>query len=70
MELKCPYCKSDLVEGFIGGQRYFLKWYDKDISFVEKYTIMGGEIVCGCSRIKSYRCINCNKIIIDLDEND
>ncbi len=39
MKLKCPYCKSDLIEGFINSGRYSFKWHNKDVNFIEKYTV-------------------------------
>ena len=68
MELKCPYCKSDLIQGFIDSGRYSFKWHNKELTIIEKCTVFGGEVLSCSDKIKSYRCKNCNKIIVDLNE--
>jgi len=68
MELECPYCKSDLIEGYIDSGRYVFKWHNNDMKLIEKITVFGGETLSVNPRIKSYRCKNCNKIIVDLNE--
>lgn len=72
MELKCPYCNSDLIEGFIDSPMTSLRWHNKNAGFFEKYTVFGGEVLCNHNSdfIKCYRCKNCNKLIIDLNELD
>lgn len=70
MELKCPYCKSDLTEGHINCGRFGFRWFNKNLNFIEKYTVFGGELLCAYEKIKSYRCKNCNKIIIDFNERE
>ncbi|NMB27789.1 MAG: hypothetical protein GX987_07055 [Tissierellia bacterium] len=67
-KLKCPYCKSDLIEGFINSGRYSFKWHNKDVNFIEKYTVFGGEVLSENTIIKCFRCKDCNKVIIDLNE--
>ncbi len=66
MELVCPYCSSNLIQGFIDSGRYSFKWHNEEMKIIEKYTVLGGEVLSYKSKIKSYRCNNCNKIIIDL----
>lgn len=69
MTLKCPYCKCDLIEGFIDSGKFSLRWHDENAGFFEKNTAFGGEVLCNnTSLIKCYRCKSCNKIIIDLNE--
>lgn len=70
MILKCPYCKCDLIEGFIDSPKCSLRWCNENAGFLEKYTIFGGETLYNNNSplIKCYRCKNCNKIIIDLNE--
>lgn len=67
MELVCPYCSSNLIQGFIDSGRYSFKWHNKEQNIIEKYTVLGGEVLSRKSKIISYRCNNCNKIIIDLN---
>ncbi|WP_442870164.1 PF20097 family protein [Anaerosolibacter sp.] len=38
------------------------------MSLFEKYTVFGGEFISENPKVSCYRCKNCNKIIIDLDE--
>lgn len=68
MKLECPYCKSDLIEGFIDSGRYSFKWHEKNMSLIEKITVFGGEVLSENPKVKCFRCKNCNKIIIDLNE--
>jgi hypothetical protein len=69
LKLKCPYCNCDLIEGFIDSPQCSLRWHSKDAKFLEKYTVFGGEVLCNNNLfIKCYRCKNCNKIIIDINE--
>ncbi|CEO26145.1 PF20097 family protein [Paraclostridium sordellii] len=67
MEKTCPYCKGELTQGFIDGDRGSLKWHNENMGILEKYTIFGGEKLSINSRIKCLRCEKCNKIIIDLE---
>lgn len=68
MQLECPYCKNGLRKGFIEAWKAHLKWKYENTNLFEKYTELGGEFLNNSSRISGYRCKNCNKIIIDLDE--
>ena len=68
MNLECPYCKSEMVQGFIDSGRYSFKWHNEELSIIEKYTVFGGEVLSYDSQIASCRCKNCNKTIIDLNE--
>lgn len=67
MENICPYCKSDLIAGFIDGGKFAFKWHSENPSFLEKHTVFGGEKLAQNPFIKCFRCANCNKIIIDLN---
>ncbi|SNS99025.1 hypothetical protein SAMN05446037_10322 [Anaerovirgula multivorans] len=67
MDLNCPYCNNELIEGFIRGGRYTFKWYTENMSFIAKHTEFGGEIISENPKVKCYRCKSCNKIIIDID---
>lgn len=68
MKLECPYCKNELTKGFIDSGRYSFKWHDENMGLLEKVTVFGGEVLSANARVKCYRCKNCNKIIIDLDD--
>ena len=75
--MKCPYCGSDLVPGYIHGTsrpiNYSLKWLRgglKPTLFnLELNGIKLGHYGVNTEwKVKSYRCIKCNKIIIDLND--
>jgi Domain of unknown function (DUF6487) len=68
LKSECPYCKGELTEGFIYGGRYSFKWYTEDMNFFAKHTVFGGESLSSNPKVKCYKCNNCNKIIIDLNE--
>jgi len=68
MKSECPYCKNELIKGFIRSGKYSFKWHDKNIGLLEKATVFGGEVLSNNTLVKCYRCKNCNKIIIDLDK--
>lgn len=64
----CPYCNNKLTKGYIDGGKFFLRWHNEKMGFLEKHTIFGGEILSESNLVESYRCKTCNKIIIDLDQ--
>lgn len=71
MKLECPYCKSELIKGYIGNfHNGSFKWYNTNIKLVNKFTVFGGEILKThmTGKTECYKCKSCNKIIIDLDE--
>lgn len=68
MKLECPYCKDELVKGFINSGRFSMKWHDTDVAMLEKAATFGGEVLSNKTLVKCYRCRNCSKIIINLDE--
>lgn len=68
MNLECPYCKSELMKGSIDRPRCSLQWHDENMSILEKIGVVGGEILTEKMRIKCYRCRDCHKIIIDLNQ--
>lgn len=69
MKLECPYCKGQLAKGFIGNfHNCSFRWYEEKLKFLEQLTAFGGEKLSTTIKLESYRCRDCNKIIIDLDE--
>ena len=59
MEMKCPYCNSEMVNQ----DRYALKWKsEKKGAKSVKLTSMLTQ-----TYVDAYLCRNCNKIIIDVD---
>ncbi|MCT4619105.1 MAG: PF20097 family protein [Marinisporobacter sp.] len=68
MKLECPYCKNELIKGFIYSGRYSFKWHDENAGLLERVTVFGGEVLSDNIKVICYRCKNCNKIIIDLNE--
>lgn len=67
MENLCPYCKGELIKGFIDSGKYSFKWHSENLNILEKYTVFGGEKLGHNTLIACVRCENCNKIIIDLN---
>ena len=58
MEMKCPYCNSEMEKG-----EYALKWKsEKKGAKSVKLTSMLTQ-----TYVDAYLCRNCNKIIIDVD---
>ncbi len=43
MELVCPYCSSNLIQGFIDSVKYPFKWHNKELKIIEKYTVFVGK---------------------------
>lgn len=63
MEMKCPYCNSEMEKGEINQDRYALKWKSekKGAKSVKLTSMLTQTYVDACL------CRNCNKIIIDVD---
>ncbi len=70
--MECPYCQRELVEGYIYGDRYLLKWLPAN-----KKLFLG--LACGSEKlpnvensfrpkVRAYRCYECKKMIIDLEQ--
>lgn len=75
--MKCPYCGSNLVSGYIYGANrpvnHSLKWLREDLN-PSLYNLELNGIKLGHygvniePKVKGYRCMKCNKIIIDLNQ--
>ncbi|MCT4619861.1 MAG: PF20097 family protein [Marinisporobacter sp.] len=68
MKLEYPYCKNELIKGFFYSGGCSFKWHDENAGLLERTIGFGGEIVSHNEKVICYRCKNCNKIIIDLNE--
>ncbi len=73
MVVNCPYCKKELISGFIYGDRYALKWLPEEKKLTGGIFAFGGERIgtkghLKRPRVKGYKCTSCNKIVIDLNE--
>jgi hypothetical protein len=68
MELKCPYCQAELIEGFMYAGKYSFKWYTEDMSIMAKYFGFGGDVLSDNPKVICYRCKECNKLIVDLNK--
>jgi len=75
----CPYCKSQMTNGFIYGNRYPLKWFFKDEKQLLNRFVGAGEIIgskrislsdssiaFGRPKVACFKCETCKTIIIDL----
>lgn len=67
MSENCPYCQSELEKGSVDSGRYSFKWHKESIGLLEKITVFGGEVLSRDARVEAYRCIDCNKIIINTE---
>ncbi len=74
--MNCPYCRQTLESGFIYGDRYKMKWLEETKKLFLGIFALGSRVIqyenrnlFGRPKIKSYLCPNCNKMIIDLNEN-
>lgn len=72
IEIKCPYCSGVMINGYIYGDRYKLKWLP------EEKNLLLGVWARGCielgeggglerSRVKASMCPGCGKLIIDMN---
>jgi hypothetical protein len=66
--MKCPYCSEDMIQGYIYGDRYALKWSSQKLilgTWVQNGIKLGnsGDII---SRpcVEAYSCEFCKKMII------
>jgi len=74
--MDCPYCRHTLEPGFIYGDRYKMKWLVETKKLFLGIFAWGSQSIQYQTRglfsrpkIKSYKCSNCNKMIIDLNDN-
>lgn len=69
--MECPYCKNEMTEGYIYGQSYSLKWLPADKKLLAGLAIGGLKLKSstfwGRQNVKAFRCENCNKLIIDVE---
>ena len=63
--MKCPYCNSKMEKGEINQDRYPLKWKseNRSVKSVKLTSLLTKTYV------EEYMCRECNKIIIDINEN-
>jgi len=59
--MKCPYCKTEMEKGFIGGGRG-VYWSEKKSPFFVMKS-RGDIVVAKMSGVESYLCRKCRKII-------
>ncbi len=70
--MKCPYCENKLTPGYIYGDRYALKWLPDNKKLTLGFAI-GSETLPSSNHslrpsVKTYKCNDCKKMIIDLIE--
>jgi hypothetical protein len=71
--MECPYCKKEMIKGYIYGERYSLKWLPADKKLYAGIYAIGAISLKSDSfwarqRAKAYRCSDCNKLIIDIND--
>lgn len=70
--MECPYCKKEMIEGYIYGESYALKWLPADKELLGGTFALGGiklksSMFGGRQNVKAFNCLDCNKLIIDLN---
>lgn len=70
---KCPFCENILVDGFIYGDRYALKWLPKNKKLFLGLFAVGGIKISdyeqGRPGVRALNCSNCKKMVIDYHGN-
>lgn len=71
--MECPYCKKEMIEGYIYGESLALKWLPADKEFLGGTFAVGGiklksNTFWGRQNVKAFNCLDCNKLIINLDK--
>lgn len=75
--MNCPYCNKKLISGFIYGGGYGVRkgiiWLPENIEPTLEAWVFESEKLnknnfLSEAKVKSYKCSNCRKIIIDLDD--
>jgi hypothetical protein len=70
--VECPYCQKELVEGYIYGDRYSLKWLPADKKLFLGFA-RGAEVLPHVEnsfrlKVRAYKCYECRKMIINLEK--
>jgi hypothetical protein len=74
--MKCPYCNKDMIYGTLVASRGDMTWYNSEekTDFFHRIISSSGETIARVqmtsSKVKGYRCYDCNKIIIELCNED
>lgn len=70
--MDCPHCKKEMVKGYLYGESYKLKWLPEDKKLTFGYAIdslaLESSSYWGRQSVKAYRCMECNKLIIDIND--
>ena len=69
--MKCPYCNKEMINGYIYGDRYKLKWLPKEKKlFLGIWAVGSIELGegggLGRPKVKTSMCHGCGKFIIDI----
>jgi DNA-directed RNA polymerase subunit RPC12/RpoP len=75
--MKCPYCGKEMVSGKIYGDRYQMKWMPDDKKLFLGIWVRENFIPIGTGflgfkrpRAKAYVCLDCKKLIHDIQLDD
>lgn len=75
--MNCPYCEKELIPGFIYGGSYgvnhSLRWLPETkmptLAALElESEMLSSQRFSSQPKVKCYKCANCRKMIIDLDD--
>lgn len=66
--MNCPYCNEEMQKGRIQGDTYALSWIPEgERTLFPRHSIRLGErSIFRLSKIESYYCLECKKLITDL----
>lgn len=64
----CPYCQNKMIEGFISGDRYALKWKEGKwpCGLSKKKIVVKLSDVLSGNYVPAYYCSECEKIVINI----
>lgn len=69
--MECPYCKQEMVRGYIYGDRYQLKWLPEDKKLLlgiwaEGGIALGEKGMLSRPKVEAFVCKSCNKAVMDI----
>jgi len=70
--MRCPWCESEMVSGYLMGDRYRAKWLPDSSHLLLGIWAVGGQPIgkmrFSRQRIKAHKCGACARIVIDLKD--
>lgn len=73
LNMECPYCKKEMIEGYIYGDMNSFEWLPEDKKHIGIFASIRlkfkSKSFWGRKNAKAYRCVDCYKLIIDMNED-